>query len=189
MDIIQKKWSCDADVIPTDWHNYRITTKNLQVCMEMYNEYRARLIIFLYYDGNKFRVYDNIIKGDDLLDKIDSLILKYDSLPDLINDVKNVLKEQLNANDIRPFKLITYANYDCWGIECYNEEMKNPFLKLQFKELESLSLLYHRIQVIDKYKYYVDIELHDISVNLYDIEQALSKTLNLQLQENKQEEE
>jgi len=189
MDILQKKWSCDLEVIPIDWHYYRLTNKNLQACIEIFNEYRAHLTILLYYDDNKFRVYDDIIRDDNLLDKIDSIILKYNSLPDLIDDVKNVLREQLEANDIRPFKLITYANYDCWGIECYNEVTKNPFLKLQFKELESLSLLYHRIQVIDKYKYYVDIELHDISVNLYDIEQALSKTLNLQLQENKQEEE
>ena len=40
------------------------------------------------------------VKGKDLLDKIDTIILKYNNLPDLINDVKKVLKEQLEANGI-----------------------------------------------------------------------------------------
>jgi hypothetical protein len=188
MDLINKKWSCDLEVRKIDQHHYILTNKNLEVSIEIMGDYSAELMIYLYYDNKKMLMYYGDVKGKDLLDKIDTIILKYNNLPDLIDDVKKVLREQLEANDIFQVNIEVYSSCDHWKIECYeNGNSKDPIIELQFQELNNMTLFYHKIQVIDKYKYYVDIELHDISVNLYDIEQALSKTLKLQLQEIKQD--
>ncbi len=162
--------------------HYVLFDSKISIYVEIVDETNINIEIKLYNEDTEYFVYKKSLSGLDIKKELKELILKYKNFPELIEDVKVMINNELIDRNIEEIKFSMDSSDNHFYLFCYVDKNFMPYLSLQFMGLDKLTMYLEYYKELKSYRAEISFILFDIGANLPDIERALKTILDIKIQ-------